>query len=215
MATSTASVLRYSLIFRLPCAVASPSTRPVTKKFTVNGAVPPIGKDLYFLLQPDVAQLEAHVEQGTFFMLYGTRGSGKTTAALQLLDDVERTKGWLDLVVDFNNITTRRTVADFWRGMSIVLVGKANERGIKLAPFDSGEGFTSAFLNSALGGKRFVLMMDEFDTLDHAAPGIKEEVGADHSIAVARLLAPVQALTLPSSLLSCSSSEPSAPSSRT
>ena len=44
-------------------AVVSPSKRPVTKKFTVNGAVLPMARDLYFMLQPDLAQLKAYVGQ--------------------------------------------------------------------------------------------------------------------------------------------------------
>jgi energy-coupling factor transporter ATP-binding protein EcfA2 len=198
----------YSLIVRIPCAAkrpaegagASPSKRPVTKKFTVNGAVLPMAKDLYFVLQPDLAQLEAHVEQGTFFMLHGPRGSGKTTTALHLLDHLVRTKGWQDLVVDFNGITTTRTTAEFWTDLSAVLCKQAAFRGIQLASFNSAGTFCAAFSRGALGSSRVVLMLDEFDTLDHAGPGIKEEVGDGHSIAVAPLLVPVQALTLASSL---------------
>jgi hypothetical protein len=58
-------------------------------------------------------------------------------------------------------------------------------RGIQLAPFNSSATFRAAFSHDALGISRVVLMLDEFETLDHAMPGMKEEVCADHCIAVA------------------------------
>lgn len=175
-----ASLLRARCVHR-PTAGREAITRRVRsslRKFTVNGAVLPEAAQLYYILPPDLARLEEHVVNRTFFMLYGQRGAGKTTAALHLLDHVERTHGWPALVVDFNSVNVRSTPEAFWRSMSTYLGAAALELStpIRLASFNSVDTFKAAFGRAALGDQRLIIMLDEFDTLDHATPGIKEEV---------------------------------------
>lgn len=160
----------------------------------MNGAVVPMARDLYFMLQPDLTPLVAHAEGvgGTFVMLHGPRGSGKTTTALHALEHLLSTHGWQDLIVDFNGISTKGTIAQFWTDVSAVLCRQAALRGLQLATFDSSGTFCAALSRDALGSSRVVLMLDEFDTLDHAASGIKEEVGCGHGITLAPHLAPLK-----------------------
>ena len=95
-------------------------------------------------------------------MLHGPRGSGKTTAALHVLDHLVHTHGWQDLVVDFNGITTTLTLAQFWTDDSAVLCRQSSLQGIQLAPFKSAGPSVQQLSRDAHGNSRVVLMLDEF-----------------------------------------------------
>lgn len=147
------------------------------KTFTVNGAITPAEAGLRFFLTPVVAPLVRHIERSTFFMLYGPRGAGKTTTALHALRQVQRVHGWRSLKVDLSAVSRLGSIAGFWRGVGLDMSLQAARFGIALAPIDSADSFRAAFSRASLGeDMRLVLMLDEFDTLDSAAPGIKEEV---------------------------------------
>jgi hypothetical protein len=167
--------------------------RPEDKKFTVNGAITLTEASRYFFVKPDIAPLVKQMENRTMFMLYGPRGGGKTTAALHALEEV-RSRGWVPLKVDFSSVTLVDRQA-FWRGLGGDLGIAARRHGIELQFIDSPETFRAAFSTLHLGSTRVILMLDEFDVLGNAAPGIKEEVrgranrfrrgGLPHSISAA------------------------------
>ena len=150
---------------------------PEEMKFTVNGAIPPDIAGMHFFLPPDVTALVKRIEDGTTFMLHGPRGAGKTTAALHALRPVERKHGWYRLVVDVSALTKHKSEADFWTGIGEDLQRQAKKYGINMQPINSAATFRSALGYGSLGeGRKVVLMLDEFDTVEKAVPVIKEEV---------------------------------------
>lgn len=151
-----------------------PPVQPEDKTFTENGAITLTEASRYFFVKPDIAPLVKHMENRTMFMLYGPRGAGKTTTALHALEEV-RSRGWVPLKVDFGSMTLDSTQA-FWRGLGHVLTHQAAQCGIALQSIDSPETFHAAFSRAILGSNRVILMLDEFDALDDAALGVKEEV---------------------------------------
>lgn len=146
------------------------------RKFTVNGAITPAMAPSYYFLSPALAKLELHVAESTFFMLYGTRGAGKTTAALHLLQRAASMYGVRPLKLDFSSIDIKGACDEFWRSIFLNLRGEAAKQNILLAPFDGVSGFVDAFRQQSLGNAKALLMLDEFDLLDSAADGIKEQV---------------------------------------
>lgn len=130
----------------------------------------------YYFLPPDLSKLEQHVVESNFFMLYGPRGGGKTTAALHLQQRVAAKYNVRPLKLDFNSVTTGTTRDAFWCSVFRKLRGEAETHSITVAPFDDVAGFVDAMTLRSLGGARVFLMLDEFDMLDHAADGIKDEV---------------------------------------
>jgi hypothetical protein len=116
------------------------------------------------------------VVSGSCFMLYGPRGAGKTTTALQLLQLAATKYRLRPLKVDFNSINVDSTLDAFWRSVSLKLCGEAEKHGIRMIPFYDVAGFVQALMPISLGASRVLLMLDEFDTLDHASKGIKEQV---------------------------------------
>jgi Cdc6-like AAA superfamily ATPase len=146
------------------------------RSFTVNGAITPAKASFFYFLPPDLSTLEQHVVTSTFFMLYGTRGAGKTTVALQLLQHVASKYDVRPLKLDFNSISIGTTRAAFWRSVYVRLRAEAMRQNVILTPFDDVAGFVDAFTHHSLGGATILLMLDEFDRLDHAEDGIKDEV---------------------------------------
>ena len=132
----------------------------------------------HYFLTPDLAKLEQHVVERNFFMLYGTRGAGKTTVALHLLQYTAAKYHLRPLKLDFNSIDVGTTPVAFWRSVYRKLRGEAERHSIILPNFHDVAGFVDAFTFKSLGCARVLLMLDEFDTLDHAADGIKEQVRA-------------------------------------
>ncbi len=118
-----------------------------------------------------------HIELRTFFLLYGPHGSGKTTAALHALRQVRRARGLQSLYVNLRAVNTLGSTADFWRGVGHELSLQAARFGTTLQPIDSAGSFYTALSRASLGeDTRLVLVLDEYDTLEAAAPGIKDEV---------------------------------------
>lgn len=188
-------------------------TPPELKTFTVHGAITPAEAGLRFFLPPHVEPLITHIERGTFFMLYGPRGAGKTTTALHALRHVRRKHGWRALTANLNAIPTRSSEA-FWTGLCEKLQSQAAVFGVSLRSFDNPASFQRAFSRSTLGQcSPFVLMFDEFDELDasHVAAGIKGEVsmnvqhrGGSLVCAVADSVAKINAFDNVLPLLPCS-----------
>ena len=147
------------------------------RTFTLNGAISPDSARFHYFLPPDLSNLEQHVVDRNFFMLYGNRGAGKTTAALHLLLSAASKYNVRPLKLDFNSIDVG-TTRSFWRSVFKKLQSEAERHNIVVSPFDDVAGFVDAFTLKSLGGARVLLMLDEFDTLDHAADGIKEQVSA-------------------------------------
>lgn len=148
----------------------------VNRTFTVNGAISPDSAHFHYFLSPDLSKLEQHVVDRNFFMLYGNRGAGKTTAALHLLLSAASKYNVRPLKLDFNSIDFGTNKAAFWRSVFRKLRSEAERHNIVVSPFDDVAGFVDAFTLKSLGGARVLLMLDEFDSLDHAADGIKEQV---------------------------------------
>jgi len=159
----------------------------VSRKFTVNGAITPEMAPFHYFLPPILAKLEQHVVERNFFMLYGTRGAGKTTAALHLLQYTAAKYHLRPLKLDFNSIDVTSPVA-FWRSVYRKLRGDAERHNIILPPFDDVAGFVDAFTLKSLGCARVLLMLDEFDTLEHAADGIKKQVSSLEFVVGARTI---------------------------
>ena len=159
-----------------PCAdLAIPLSEE--RSFTVNGAITPAKSPHHFFLPPaQLSELEQYVVKSSFFMLYGTRGAGKTTAALQLLQLISSKYHVRPLKLDLNSVTIGSTRVEFWRSIFKMLRDDAERQNIIMRSFEDVAGFVAAFTRNSLGGARVLLMLDEFDKLDHAADGIKEEV---------------------------------------
>jgi hypothetical protein len=165
------------------------------KKFAVNGAVLPQEAGRYFLLPLYTTALVDHMEAGRFVMLYGPLGSSKTSLAFQALVRVTYFYGSHYLVVDMQAITLTSTPTAFWRNLSTILSGEAEQQGLQLARFGDADSFQAALLASKLRGARVVLMVDEFDMLDHATPGIKDEfLGALRAIQQERVRYAIQSV---------------------
>ena len=152
------------------------TTEPWKKTFTVNGAIEPANAGLHFFLPPHVAPLIDHIEKGTFFMLHGARGAGKTTTAMHALRHVRKVHGWLPLAVNMNAVAAGSSEA-FWRSVCRALQGDAATYGEPLQSFMCPSSFQAAFSRAVLGDRvRYVLMFDEFDDLESSTvgPRVKE-----------------------------------------
>ena len=118
------------------------------------------------------------MEKGTFFMLHGARGAGKTTTAMHALRHVRKVHGWLPLAVNMNAVAAGSSEA-FWRSVCRALQLRAATYGESLQSFTCPSSFQAAFSRAVLGDRvRYVLMFDEFDDLDspRVGTGVKDEV---------------------------------------
>lgn len=150
---------------------------PREKTFTVNGAITPADAGRRFFLPPVVAPLIEHIKKGTFFMLHGTRGAGKTTTAVHALRQVCTARGWLPLTVNMNAVAAGSSET-FWPSLSSALHRQGKTLGVSVPSFKCPSSFQEAFSRAVVGDRmRFVLMFDEFDDLDSATvgPRVKDE----------------------------------------
>ena len=147
----------------------------------MNGAIEPSEAHRYFLLRPSVDKCLEYFEAGTFFMLYGPRGAGKTTAALHALEEAAEL-GWCGLVVDMSNLDTSSSAAECWAEFGRLLAGDAAAQGLQLPPITSAATFRAAFFRNSIMGKRVILMLDEFDMLDEAPAAFKTTVSSTSAL---------------------------------
>jgi hypothetical protein len=125
-----------------------------------------------------VAPLIEHIKKGTFFMLHGARGAGKTTTAMHALRQVCTARGWLPLTVNMNAVAAGSSET-FWPSLSSALHRQGKTHGVSVPSFKCPSSFQGAFSRAVVGDRvRFVLMFDEFDDLDspRVGVGIKDEV---------------------------------------
>lgn len=123
------------------------------------------------MLKPDISSLMRRIEDGTMFMLYGVRGSGKTTAALFALEEARR-RGYVCVSVDCGTLQSCATASELWESIAlrVDLELRLQAPGIQLPRVRSLSEFQHALSRSSLGDHvRLVLMLDEFDFV-HAMP---------------------------------------------
>lgn len=159
-------------------------TEPRKKTFTITGAIEPLDADRHFFIPPAITPLVEHIEQGNIAMLYGARGTGKTTTALHALRYVNKKHDWIYLMADLSSVPVVSS-EELWRGISTRFRPQAALHGVHLQPFSSSGTFEQAFARSTLGDRvRFVLAFDEFDSLEspRAGVGVKDEVRSDCSM---------------------------------
>lgn len=125
-----------------------------------------------------MAPLIELIEKGTFFMLHGARGAGKTTTAMHALRQVRKAHGWLPLAVNMNAVAAGSS-ATFWPSLSSALRRQGMTQGVSVPSFTCPSTFQEAFSTASKAARmRFVLMFDEFDDLDapRVGVGVKDEV---------------------------------------
>lgn len=149
------------------------------KKFPVNGAIEPVRSGQFYLVDPKqaVLQLVEHVKKHEFFLFVGPRGSGKTTTALFLLQYLVKTMNVLPVMLNLTiHCSPSKSSREFWSSLSTAFSTCARRLGIEIEPFYNAAGFQDALSSHRTDKPRFVLMIDEFDSLKLASAEVREEV---------------------------------------
>lgn len=176
---------------RIPSAAAAVDSATLTaynmaSKFTVDGAIHPVGASQFFHIRPDTSALMEHFDARQFFFLCGPLGAGKTTTALHALA-AARDRGWYGLHIKLGGLALSLApapeddhdgVGNFWRELGTRVSMAADEWGLKLQPINSAATFQGAFSRSVLGSSKVILLFDDFDALSTAAPRAKASVSS-------------------------------------
>eukprot|EP01124_Arcella_intermedia_P037273 TRINITY_DN9941_c0_g4_i4.p2 TRINITY_DN9941_c0_g4~~TRINITY_DN9941_c0_g4_i4.p2 ORF type:complete len:294 (+),score=32.24 TRINITY_DN9941_c0_g4_i4:29-910(+) len=143
------------------------------KVFTQNGAITTSDIARYFYVDPRPTNekiLLPRIRQGDYIMLYGARGSGKTTRAFAAEKQLENE--FCCLSTSFQTGVDFRDLDKFWTSFSESLI--STNRHINIPFFSSSSGFQKLFRleNKELLflGKQVVVFIDEFDKLYRIAP---------------------------------------------
>lgn len=147
-------------------AVEQLAVSPDERRFTVNGSIDRSSRGKYFFvkLTETNSDLYKKVYSGDYVMLHGPRSVGKSTRMLQACDDLASEFHCMN--VSLHDVDTSN-VSEFWKSLSLSLVGKYSQLGVKQV--ESGPEFSrmwNTLLNPGLvSDKKFVLFVDEFDSL--------------------------------------------------
>jgi hypothetical protein len=110
---------------------------------------------------PVEAKLLPAIDQGSFFMLYGQRGGGKSTRVLYAQRQlVER--GYMPLYVSMDTAIDFRSEDAFWATFGKELELR-NRLRVQLPIINNASAFRALFSSKAnFGGRKPVLLLDEF-----------------------------------------------------
>lgn len=146
---------------------------PPKKRFTVNGAITSLTSPGYYFVDPAEENrriLLPGIYNGAFLMLYGPRGSGKSTRVYRAIEQLSN--DFCCLGVTFQNGVDFRSLDLFWKTFGGRLLENYPSIFKDKLPFSSASEFSSMFKASnketLFGGKNVVLFVDEFDRLYQA-----------------------------------------------
>jgi len=153
------------------------STATYLKKFTVNGGITPKLSESIFYISPEKTnqKLIKHINQGDYLMLYGHRGTGKTTRCYHAID-CQLNADCIPAYVSVQGVDAE-SLPIFWKSFArqfITYLYKCLSQGryknIELynqiqdhSPIIDKTSFINFF--SSIAGKKLVLFIDEFDLL--------------------------------------------------
>jgi len=131
---------------------------------------------LCYFVEPDVKHLVRTIEAGSWFMLFGPRGAGKTTAALYAMRKMAQRKmmqrGWRCFYINCSSFL----VNPMWEELYQQFQHQPLVTRTWFPQFDSASSFTAAFGHAAFRGAKVLLVFDAFDTLTSINEAAKAEV---------------------------------------
>ncbi|GES96543.1 P-loop containing nucleoside triphosphate hydrolase protein [Rhizophagus clarus] len=147
------------------------------KSFAINGAIRPKEVPFVYFIDPlehqENNKFLNDIRGHKFLMLMGSRLSGKSTRAYQLIQELHKA-GFICLYTSFANVTANEDKNIFWKNLGKSLQRINNNHFRHRKEITSSNDFLDVFAGSEWK-KKIVIFIDDFDCLYNATDEVRDD----------------------------------------